>query len=613
MSDQKQENKKSQIVDSENVPSESSINAEFKDSDTSKEESKRQQMSLERNLEKSTVDQTREDLKEPMEDTGVDLEPSVEQQSAVEKSALSGKVAKSALPGEVEMYEFLSETEKSTLPEEAGKSALPAGAETSVLPEKNMLPAGVETSVLPEKSRLPAETSVLPEKNMLPAGVETSVLPEKSRLPAETSVLLEKNMLPAGAETSVLPEKNMLPAGMETSVLPEKNMLPAGMETSVLLEKSRLPAETSVLPEKNMLPAGAETSVLLEKSRLPAETSVLPEKNMLPAGVETSVLPEKSRLPAETSVLPEKNMLPAGVETSVLPEKSRLPAETSVLPEKNMLQEAVRQRALPEKTEHAVVEKLWTRVGAAVVVLLIAIGFAMCANPFGGPQTLDSRSVLQIFQGEFKRLQKDFPEQNDKLWLRSGKMLTNHLNKSHPDEPAMIILTAAQDAKRTLQCLGSGLAQTYAVALNSSWLLIHGPSQAQYDASTAKLNIDEQLSAGFETENRAAVLNNLETLPPGSLLIFFKYCDHENAAYKNVALVFTVLLEDSSLEPDTPLPELEEKVRDFLWQQFVHSVRSNQEMDSDKLSGVWSRISHLVLPVLPVERIETGNCPFDHE
>ncbi|XP_040216157.1 torsin-1A-interacting protein 2 isoform X10 [Rana temporaria] len=544
MSDQKQENKKSQIVDSENVPSESSINAEFKDSDTSKEESKRQQMSLERNLEKSTVDQTREDLKEPMEDTGVDLEPSVEQQSAVEKSALSGKVAKSALPGEVEMYEFLSETEKSTLPEEAGKSALPAGAETSVLPEKNMLPAGVETSVLPEKSRLPAETSVLPEKNMLPAGVETSVLPEKSRLPAETSVLLEKNMLPAGAETSVLPEKNMLPAG-----------------------------------------------------------------------VETSVLPEKSRLPAETSVLPEKNMLPAGVETSVLPEKSRLPAETSVLPEKNMLQEAVRQRALPEKTEHAVVEKLWTRgkIGAAVVVLLIAIGFAMCANPFGGPQTLDSRSVLQIFQGEFKRLQKDFPEQNDKLWLRSGKMLTNHLNKSHPDEPAMIILTAAQDAKRTLQCLGSGLAQTYAVALNSSWLLIHGPSQAQYDASTAKLNIDEQLSAGFETENRAAVLNNLETLPPGSLLIFFKYCDHENAAYKNVALVFTVLLEDSSLEPDTPLPELEEKVRDFLWQQFVHSVRSNQEMDSDKLSGVWSRISHLVLPVLPVERIETGNCPFDHE
>ncbi|XP_040216158.1 torsin-1A-interacting protein 2 isoform X11 [Rana temporaria] len=488
MSDQKQENKKSQIVDSENVPSESSINAEFKDSDTSKEESKRQQMSLERNLEKSTVDQTREDLKEPMEDTGVDLEPSVEQQSAVEKSALSGKVAKSALPGEVEMYEFLSETEKSTLPEEAGKSALPAGAETSVLPEKNMLPAGVETSVLPEKSRLPAETSVLPEKNMLPAGVETSVLPEKSRLPAETSVLLEKNMLPAGAETSVLPEKNML-------------------------------------------------------------------------------------------------------------------------------QEAVRQRALPEKTEHAVVEKLWTRgkIGAAVVVLLIAIGFAMCANPFGGPQTLDSRSVLQIFQGEFKRLQKDFPEQNDKLWLRSGKMLTNHLNKSHPDEPAMIILTAAQDAKRTLQCLGSGLAQTYAVALNSSWLLIHGPSQAQYDASTAKLNIDEQLSAGFETENRAAVLNNLETLPPGSLLIFFKYCDHENAAYKNVALVFTVLLEDSSLEPDTPLPELEEKVRDFLWQQFVHSVRSNQEMDSDKLSGVWSRISHLVLPVLPVERIETGNCPFDHE
>ncbi|CAI9560829.1 unnamed protein product [Staurois parvus] len=253
--------------------------------------------------------------------------------------------------------------------------------------------------------------------------------------------------------------------------------------------------------------------------------------------------------------------------------------------------------------------------GAAVLVLAIAIGVGVYIHQFCGTQTSNSRSALQIFQDEFKRLQEDFPEQSQNLWLRSGKMMTNHLNKSHPDEPATIILTAAQDAKHTLLCLASGLAQTYAFALNSSWLVIHGPSQAKYDDSTAKLNIDEKLSSGFESRHRAAVLNHLETLPPGSLLILYKYCDHENAAYKKVALVFTILLEDSSLEPDTPLPELEEKVRDFLWKQFIHSgtSRSHQEMDSDKLGGVWSRISHLVLPVFPVERIEAGNCPFDLE
>ncbi|XP_018424655.1 PREDICTED: torsin-1A-interacting protein 2 [Nanorana parkeri] len=253
--------------------------------------------------------------------------------------------------------------------------------------------------------------------------------------------------------------------------------------------------------------------------------------------------------------------------------------------------------------------------GAAAVVVLIAIGLGLYFPQFHGTQTSDARSALQIFQDQFKSLQKDFPKQSRDLWLRSEKMLRNHLNKSEPREPATIILTAAQDAKHTLLCLGSGLAQAYAAAHSARWLVIHGPSESEYNDSTAKLHIDEKLSSGFQTEYRAAVLNRLETLPPGSLLILYKYCDHENAAYKNVALVLTVLLEDSSLEPDISLPELEEKVRDFLWQQFISpsTLRSHMEMDSDKLGGVWSRISHLVLPVVPVESIEVGKCPFDHE
>lgn len=563
MSDQEQQNKKSQIVDSENVPSESSINAELKDSDTSKEEKKRQQMRLERNQEKSTVDHLREDLKEPKEDTGIDLELSVEQQSAVKKSALPGEAAKSALPGEVEMHAFLGKAEKSALPKEAEMRALLEETEKSALPEE----AG--KSALPEE----AKQSALSE--------ETEILEE-----AEMSALLEET------EMSAFPEKvaqSAFPDEVKQSTLVEETEMSALVEEaeiSAFLEETRKSAFLEEA-EMNMLPEESGKCLLPQE----VKQNVFMKEGVLSEEAEMSTLLEE----AEMSVLPEKNMLPAGAEM-------------------NVLREAARQSALPEGMEHAVVENLWTRVGAAVIIL-IAIGVALCANQFCGTQTSESRSALQIFQDEFKRLQKDFPEQNHNFWLRSGKMLTNHLNKSHPDEPATIILTAAQDAKSTLLCLGSGLAQTYAAALNSNWLLIHGPSQAQYDSSTAKLHIDEQLSSGFETEHRAAVLDRLETLPPGSLLILYKYCDHENAAYKNVALVFTVLLEDSSLEPDTPLPELEEKVRDFLWQQFIRSgtIRSHQEMDSDKLSGVWSRISHLVLPVLPVKGIEAGNCPFDHE
>ncbi|KAM4722904.1 torsin-1A-interacting protein 2-like [Rhinophrynus dorsalis] len=226
---------------------------------------------------------------------------------------------------------------------------------------------------------------------------------------------------------------------------------------------------------------------------------------------------------------------------------------------------------------------------------------------------VSNSSVLKTFQKEFEHLETFFPGQNEALWLRSQKILLKHLNKSQPLEPVIFILTAANNGERTLRCFSEGLARVYSNSLNASWVVIDGPSKSKYDSNTTKLEIDKDLTSGFESKARAAVLHRLEELPPGSLLILYKYCDHENAAFKNVALVLTVLLDDPELEPDLSLVELEEKVKDFLWETFTspNSISAHHEMNGDKLGGVWSRISHLVLPVLPVENIETGSCPWN--
>jgi hypothetical protein len=77
-----------------------------------------------------------------------------------------------------------------------------------------------------------------------------------------------------------------------------------------------------------------------------------------------------------------------------------------------------------------------------------------------------------------------------------------------------------------------------------------------------------------------------------------------------VALILTVLLEEETLEANVGPRETEEKVRDLLWAKFTNSDNpsSFNNMDSDKLSGLWSRISHLVLPVQPVQIIEKQGC-----
>ncbi|XP_068095830.1 torsin-1A-interacting protein 1-like isoform X2 [Hyperolius riggenbachi] len=225
-------------------------------------------------------------------------------------------------------------------------------------------------------------------------------------------------------------------------------------------------------------------------------------------------------------------------------------------------------------------------------------------------EAADKSQVVNAFQDRFRKLPVLFPGQSQNLWLRSKRMLDIHLkNGKENKEPAIILLTAAQDARHTLQCVGNQLAKTYASSFNSSYVVVSGSGKSSEDSEDVKMEIDNKLSGGFQANKKAAVLHQIESLPPGSLLILYKYCDHENAAYKNVALVLTVLLENSTLASDTALGELEEMVYDFLKEKFISSKSrtSHSEMDADKLGGVWSRISHVVLPVVP-EKDNVKEC-----
>ncbi|XP_078605242.1 uncharacterized protein LOC144878490 isoform X2 [Branchiostoma floridae x Branchiostoma japonicum] len=189
-------------------------------------------------------------------------------------------------------------------------------------------------------------------------------------------------------------------------------------------------------------------------------------------------------------------------------------------------------------------------------------------------------------------LKKTFPSQSARLWQVSDFVISNHLQAGDPRQPAMLILAGLPGANRTVNHLAEGLARIY----SEEPLVINSRQYSRVDPARGKLHLDRALDSAFRGGRRAAVLTELDTLPPLAAMMLHSYCDHDNAQYKDVAYFMTLQLRES-VDPGLIPAQQDRVVREHLREAWA-------ELGGEKRDPLISRVATMIVLVRQEDRFD---------
>ncbi|NXH40195.1 TOIP1 protein, partial [Dicaeum eximium] len=136
---------------------------------------------------------------------------------------------------------------------------------------------------------------------------------------------------------------------------------------------------------------------------------------------------------------------------------------------------------------------IWT----LLLILLISVPllYVLWSGIQGGTSSRRDAEILQEFRARMEKLKNTYQSQDPKLWRRARAFLEKHLNSSHVHlEPAILLLTAGQEAEKALRCLSNEIADAFASSQNATTISINGADKAVLDSDDVKLEVDTELS-----------------------------------------------------------------------------------------------------------------------
>ena len=224
-----------------------------------------------------------------------------------------------------------------------------------------------------------------------------------------------------------------------------------------------------------------------------------------------------------------------------------------------------------------------------IILLIVAFMLIIVAIIFWSPEPEIETDFdfPKIFANKIVELQSSFTNQTDRFWRILKNRGLAHLRNASPPQPLVLLLAAPPAAHSTVECFARKLAEALDPKHKRMLATIDGREERNYPGEKAKKRMDDLLIRRFKNGHKAALIHHFELLPPPSPLLFYSYCDDQNAPNKHVAIIFTVHLPvepDASLEPKEAEGTVEKYLADEVW----------GKEDKDAVRALLSRVANTV-------------------
>ena len=223
----------------------------------------------------------------------------------------------------------------------------------------------------------------------------------------------------------------------------------------------------------------------------------------------------------------------------------------------------------------------------AFFIIIVAILLHRFFSPPDPPPPPHLFDFPKIFANKIMELQSSFTNQTDRFWRIIKNRGLAHLKNASPPQPLVLLLAAPPAAHSTVECFARKLAEALDPKHKRMLATIDGREEKKNPGEETKKKMDDLLITRFKKGHRAALVHHLELLPPPSPLLFYSYCDDQNAPHKQVAIIFTVHLPaepDASLESKEAEGTVEKYLADIVW----------AKEDKDAVAALLSRVTDTV-------------------